>query len=67
MQDYYGNTLSMAQEELGKHTSKMENLSSVLDHYSSMMSIIGKETDYTAMGTVLQGIADNLSNQVAVA
>ena len=67
MQDYYGNTLAMAQEELGKHTNKMSQLSTVLDHYSSMLSIVGKETDYATMGVVLQGIADNLSNQVAVA
>jgi hypothetical protein len=53
MQDYYGNTLSMAQEEIDKYSSKMENLSGVLDHYSSMMSIIGKETDYATMGVIL--------------
>ena len=67
MQDYYGNTLAMAQEEIGKYTVKIEHLSSVLDHYSSMMTIIGKETDYKSMGLILQGVADNLANQVAVA
>ena len=67
MQEYYGNTLSMAQEEIGKYTDKMDHLGGVLDHYQSMLSIIGKETDYKSMGIVLQGIADNMANQVKVA
>jgi hypothetical protein len=52
MQDYYGNTLSMAQEELGKHTERMDHLNSVLDHYQSLLSVIGKETDFKSMGVV---------------
>ena len=67
MQEYYGNTLSMAQEEIGKYTERMDHLGGVLDHYQSMLSIIGKETDYKSMGVVLQGIADNMANQVKVA
>lgn len=67
MQDYYGNTLSMAQEELGKHTERMDHLNSVLDHYQSLLSAIGKETDFKSMGVVLQGIADGAENSLAVA
>lgn len=67
MQEYYGNTLAKAQEEIGKYTEKMGHLSGVLDHYQSMLAIIGKETDYKSMGIVLQGIADNMANQVKVA
>jgi hypothetical protein len=53
MQEYYGNTLAMAQEEIGKYTERMSHLSSVLEHYQSMLAIIGKETDYKSMGVVL--------------
>lgn len=67
MQDYYGNTLSAAGEELDKYTERMDHLNSVLDHYQSLLSIIGQETDYKAMGIVLQGIADGAENSLAVA
>jgi hypothetical protein len=43
MEDYYSNTLSMAQDETSKYTDKMENLNSVLDHYSSILDLVGKE------------------------
>lgn len=56
MLEYYGNTLSMAGEEIGKYTEKIEQLSSVLDHYQSLLSIIGKENDFKSMGVVLSGI-----------
>jgi hypothetical protein len=67
MQDYYGNTLSAAGEELDKYTERMAHLNSVLDHYQSLLGIIGQETDYKAMGIVLQGIADGAENSLAVA
>jgi hypothetical protein len=57
MLEYYGNTLSMAGEEIGKYTEKIDQLSSVLDHYQSLLSIIGKENDFKSMGVVLSGIA----------
>jgi hypothetical protein len=67
MQEYYGNTLSAAGEELDKYTERMDHLNSVLDHYQSLLGIIGQETDYKAMGIVLQGIADGAENSLAVA
>ena len=64
---YYGETLSMAAEELAKYTDHMEHLTKVLDHYQSLMEIMGKSTDYEAMGLVLEGKAKALGDQAAVA
>ena len=67
MMNYYGETLSAASEEIGKYTDRMDSLNSVLDHYQSLMTLIGKETDYKAIGIVLQGAADTAQNSLAVA
>jgi chromosome segregation ATPase len=53
MQNYYGDTLVKAGEEIGKYTDKIENLSGVLDHYQSLLTLIGKENDFQSMGVVL--------------
>jgi chromosome segregation ATPase len=53
MQNYYGDTLAKAGEEIGKYTDKIENLSGVLDHYQSLLALIGKENDFQSMGVVL--------------
>jgi TnpA family transposase len=55
MLDYYGNTLSMASEELAKYTERMENSTAVLEHYKSIMDILGQSTDYEALGIILEG------------
>jgi hypothetical protein len=52
---YYGETISMAQDELSKYTSQMEHHTSVLEHYKSLMDLLGKATDYKKINTVLQG------------
>jgi hypothetical protein len=53
MTEYYGNTLNMANEEIVKYTDRMEHLSSVLDHYQNLLSLMGKENDYESIGVVL--------------
>jgi hypothetical protein len=53
--NYYGDTLEMAQEEISKYTEKMEHQTSVLEHYKSMMDILGKSKDYNAIGNILDG------------
>jgi hypothetical protein len=55
--EYYGNTLDMAAEEIAKYTDRMDHQTSVLEHYSSLLSIMGKENDYKTMGKVLEGKA----------
>ena len=62
MLEYYGNTLSMAGEEITKYTTKIEQLSSVLDHYQSLLSLIGKENDFESMNIVLSGIASTAND-----
>jgi hypothetical protein len=42
MQDYYGNVIGMAIEEIGLYTAEMEHLNSVLDHYSNIMDLVIK-------------------------
>ena len=67
MMSYYGDTLDMAGEELAKYTDRMEHSTSVLDHYESIMSALGKETDYKAMDVILRGQAETLRHQADVA
>ena len=66
MVEYYGNTLDLAEEELSKYTDQMEHLTSVLDHYQSIMQLLGKETDYDSMGMLLGGVADVKRNNYLV-
>ena len=67
MSEYYGNTLAAAGEELAKFTTQMENQSAVLDHFSSIMIALGKETDYKRMGVILKGQSELLEDQYMVA
>ena len=46
MQDYYGEVMDMAIEEISIFTDEMEELNSVLDHYSNILEITGKQEDY---------------------
>ena len=45
----------------------MEHQTSILEHYASMMDILGKSKDYESMGSILQGQAETLENELAVA
>lgn len=64
--EYYGNTLALAQNELDKYTSKMDHLTNILDHYKSILSLLGKETDYDSINAVLGGKAQNERNRFEV-
>jgi hypothetical protein len=55
MGEYYSNTLDMANEELSKYTDQMEHQTSVLEHYQSLIELMGKSNDYDMMGKVLEG------------
>ena len=55
MLGYYGETVAAASEELDKHTARMEQHVAVLDHYKNLLSIIGEEANYDAMGVILEG------------
>jgi len=42
MKAYYGETIAMAQEEMSKYTSLIEHDTNVLEHYSTLMEMLGK-------------------------
>ena len=67
MLHYLEDTLSAATDELADHTDHMEHLTSVLEHYQNLLSIIGKSKDYEAMGNFLQGQADTIKDRLSVA
>ena len=66
MMEYYGETLAMASDEIAKYTDQMDHAASVLDHYSSIMSLLGKDKDYKAMEVILKGQATMAQNAYEV-
>ena len=62
MMEYYGETYDLALEKLDKYTSQLEHLNGVLDHYKSIMSLLGKETDFETMGVILEGQVETTRN-----
>ena len=66
MQDYYGNVLAMAQEELAAFTDQMSQLNSVMDHYTNLLDILGKSKDFTTREKILTGKANNIRNELEV-
>lgn len=67
MMYYYGDTLDAASEELSTFTDHMGHLTSVFDHYMSLMEILGKQKDYDAMGNFLGGKAGTIRDRLDVA
>ena len=66
MQDYYGNVMDMALEEIALYVDEMEELNSVLDHYSNILELVGKQEDYASKKKVLSARAANLRNEMQV-
>ena len=66
MMNYYSDTLDKASEELAKYTDQMEHLSGVLEHYNSLMTLMGKEKDYKTMGIILDGQLKVAEDKLAV-
>lgn len=66
MMEYYENTLKKASEELDKYTSRMEHLTSVLDHYKTLVELINGEYDYESIGKILDGRVKTLKNELDV-
>ena len=57
MKDYYSNTLSNASDELAKFTEQIEHNIAIVENLQEILTLAGKETDYTAMGKVLRANA----------
>ena len=66
MQDYYGNVMNMALEQIAVYTDEMEHLNSVLDHYSSIMELVGKQDDYASKNKILTSKANNIKGEMQV-
>lgn len=66
MLEYYGNTIDLANDELSKYTNHMEHLTSVLDHYRSIITLLGKDKDYDKVLSVLNGTAQTKKNNFDV-
>ena len=64
MQEYYGNVIDMALDKIALYTNEMEYLNSVLDHYSNITELIGKQDDYATKNTILRTKADNLQREL---
>lgn len=67
MMAYYGDALSTMSDEVDKYTSRFDDLNSVLDHYTSLMDIMGKSKNYQAMNQILKTQADISKNQADIA
>lgn len=66
MLEYYGNTIDLANDELSKYTDHMEHLTNVLDHYRSIITLLGKDKDYDKVLSVLNGTAQTKKNNFDV-
>lgn len=67
MMNYYGDTLSMAQDELTKYTDRLDHSTSALDHYRSLLDLTGQSQNFKAIGTVLEGQAKTIENSYQIA
>lgn len=67
MMHYYEETLDAASEELSYYTDQMEHLTSVLEHYRNIVELVNGEFDYESIGTILNGQAATLKNELEAA
>lgn len=67
MMHYYEETLDAASEELSYYTDQMEHLTSVLEHYRNIVELVNGEFDYESIGTILEGQAKTLKNELDAA
>jgi hypothetical protein len=65
--NYYADAISKGSEEIEKYTVKMEHLSSVVDHYNNLVSLVHGENNYEALGVVLEAKTKTLRNELDVA
>jgi hypothetical protein len=67
MKHYYEDTVAAAGEEIAKYTDRMSRATDVLEHYKSVLTLIGKSTDYKKMGAILDGQTETIKNSMAAA
>lgn len=65
MANYYGTILKNAEQEIGNFTSQMDHLNSTLEHYKTLLDLIG-ESSTTSMKRVLQAQETTAKNNYDV-
>lgn len=55
MREYYGNVLTHVQEEMARITDEMDHQLNTLTHLQNVLSLLGRETDFEAIGAILEG------------
>lgn len=63
---YYEETLQKATEKLTTYTDQMDHLTSVMDHYRSILTLMGRDTDYDKVLEILEGTAQTRKNNFEV-
>ena len=67
MKHYYEDTLQKGATRLAEQTAGFDKLNSALDHYKNLITLVNGEYDYDSIGSILEGKADNLKNNLDVA
>ena len=56
---YYGNVLDYWNNKLDKVNSAIQTNTQLLEHFQTVLNLLGRSADYEAIGTILQGQLDN--------
>ena len=63
--EYFGNVLDYWENKIDNINQSIENNIKILSHLQNILSLLGRETDYEAIGTVLQGQLDSAQSDYA--
>lgn len=64
MKEYYGNSLSEAISKIQEMTATYDKLTSKLQHYQSILNLMGHEQNYELQNSLLQGQIDILDDRI---
>ena len=67
MESLFGDTLDYWNEKIERVTSAIEANANTLDHLQNVLGLLGRGTDYRALGTILKGQLDNARGSYDVA
>ena len=67
MLNYYEEAFNTGSEAIEKYTDRIEHLMSVTEHYQNMLGILGKETDYAYLDSILTAQSQIATNQRNIA
>lgn len=67
MLEYYADTLDMAQEKIETFTDQINRLSTSLEHYNSVMELLGKNRDYEKINKINDALVKTSKNAYDVA